>query len=510
MKRTLSLLLILAMLLSALCACDGTADPDAAASSTASDAERISWRTAFRDKSLPEGEVSTEDIAFYQIAGDGTISIHNVSQQEVADEMAATDMLPRTHYFEQYLPEKLLPLLPILDYAVAHNYCRMSIPTAEFHDTDITANVRYLNYMYRFNASGVTALDVKSVACADGVTRSFVLVTLGGMDARGMMPKYIEAIIEAKRIVNEMPKFDTQMDQALYLYQYLTEHVRYADDDYYSDGGWNLLYDTLIKKRTVCAGYTETLYFLYNLSGIECFTLSGYLTGTGGNGYHIWNVANVDGTYYQFDATWDEGVLPADYRFFAVSDEDMQSFRTRHIDTAAEEYCPDCTESFLPAITPEIADSVKGQGLWFYLKLCDGWYDDPAKVLSRQMPDYFPEMKRLSETDEGILFDLSYNDFIVQLSYFMTPVAAMQFCKGRYVQRDGKVFALRPDETAYRGHRLLSFTEEEDGSVTATVALLDDSLRQVGTVEVIMTYAETEEATYIAGFALTGSAAKHG
>ena len=162
MKRTLSLLLILAMLLSALCACDGTADPDAAASSTASDAERISWRTAFRDKSLPEGEVSTEDIAFYQIAGDGTISIHNVSQQEVADEMAATDMLPRTHYFEQYLPEKLLPLLPILDFAVAHNYCRMSIPTAQFHDTDITANARYLSYMYRFNASGVTALDVKA------------------------------------------------------------------------------------------------------------------------------------------------------------------------------------------------------------------------------------------------------------------------------------------------------------------------------------------------------------
>ena len=46
--------------------------------------------------------------------------------------------------------------------------------------------------------------------------------------------------------------------------------------------------------------------------------------------------------------------------------------------------------------------------------------------------------------------------------------------------------------------------------MTATVALLDDSLRQVDTVEVIMTYAETEEATYIAGFALTGSAAKHG
>ena len=41
MKRTLSLLLILAMLLSALCACDGATDLDAAASSTASDAERI-------------------------------------------------------------------------------------------------------------------------------------------------------------------------------------------------------------------------------------------------------------------------------------------------------------------------------------------------------------------------------------------------------------------------------------------------------------------------------------
>lgn len=480
MKKSIVLLLCLALVMS-LFGCKPAAPTG----------DSLSWQAAFRDSSLPKGEVPADCIAFYQLADDGKISITNVKQQEVTDYAAGLTQLPRTRYFEQYLPEKLLGLLQILDYAVAHSYCRMSIPTTDFGGEDIVANARNLRYMYRISGTGVGGLTVQSFELPDGKTRNYVLVTLGGMDTRGMMPKYLEAIEEAKRLVREAPQGLSETELALYFYQYLTDNVHYADENYYTDGGWNLLYDTLITKRTVCAGYTEALYYLYNLAGIECFTIEGYINdpnNPGASGYHIWNVAKLDGTYYQFDATWDEGRTPAQYHYFAVSSEDMQAYFKRDVETAAGDYCPECTVSFLPRICPEADTDQKAFYFMKYLILCDRWYDDPAKTISTLPGDI--EMEAIAETEDGITFTLFYAWFTEQLGYVMTPDAATQFCDGRFCEDHGVTHALYPQPGDYRGHRLTSFAENEDGSATATVALLDDSLQTVDTVTVTVTFYE--------------------
>lgn len=486
MKKAASLLLCIALVLP-LFGCN-PAEPGSS----------LSWQTAFRDSSLPAKELPADCIAFYEVAGDGSISITNVPQQEVLDYADSLTQLPRTRYFEQYLPENLLGLLPILDYAVAHNYCRMSIPTTEFGGEDIIANADNLRYMYRISGSGVGGLTVQSFELPDGKTRNYVLVTLAGMDTRGMMPKYLEAIEEAKRIVREAPQGLSETELALYFYQYLTDNVRYADENYYSDGGWNLLYDTLITKRTVCAGYTEALYYLYNLAGIECFTIEGYIanpTNPLGNGYHIWNVAKLDGTYYQFDATWDEGRIPAQYRYFAVSSEDMQAYFERDVETAAGDYCPECTVSFLPRICPEADTDQKAFYFMKYLILCDRWYDDPTKTISTLPGDI--EMERIAEREDGIALAMPYELFTAELGYVMTPDAATRFCDGRFREDQELTFALYPKEEDYRGHRLTSFTENEDGSATATVALLDDGLKVVDTVTVTVTFFAQQGCYYI-------------
>lgn len=492
MKKTLLLLLCLVLVLS-LFGCKPAAPTG----------ESLSWQAAFRDSSLPKGEVPADCIAFYQIADDGTISITNVSQQEVMDYAAGLTQLPRTRYFEQYLPEKLLGLLPIIDYAVAHNYCRMSIPTTDFGGEDIVANARNLRYMYRISGTGVGGLTVQSFELPDGQRRNYVLVTLGGMDTRGMMPKYLQAIEEAKKIVREAPQGLSETELALYFYQYLTDNVRYADENYYSDGGWNLLYDTLITKRTVCAGYTEALYYLYNLAGIECFTIEGYInnpSNPAGSGYHIWNVAKLDGTYYQFDATWDEGLPPAQYEYFAVSTDDMQAYFKRDVETAAGDYCPGCNASLLPRRYPQIDSAEKVLYIDTYLQMCDWWYEDPARTTAFVWEE--EPMEQAVDTGDAVVFADSYELFRYQLGFVMTDKAADKFCEGRFREQsvlgvEGLIAALKPQAGDYRGHRLTDFTEEEDGSVTATVALLDDALKTVDTVTVTFTFVEQDGYIYI-------------
>lgn len=350
MRRGTAFLLILAMLgallLSGFTGSFDDTEPAAPAESPEPSPEpdrSLSWARAFRSSKLPEGRLTPEEIAFYVPDEEGGASVVNVRKEEVLAWWNEQESLPRTRFFEQFMPENLAELFPVLDYAMAHGYSRASVPTTAFCGQDVVFAAKYLRLTYRINASGIGALSVASFDLEDGQTLQYVLVTLPGMDARGRMSEYIQSIAAAREIVAGIPEGSSEYDKALCLYNWLTENVRYDYDDYY-DGQWTLLYDALVKKRTVCAGYAEALYVLYNLAGIECFTIEGYLSTPEGGGGHIWNVAKIDGEYYQFDATWDEGVTPEEYRFFGVSEETLQSYYQRHVETLAEEYCPPCTK----------------------------------------------------------------------------------------------------------------------------------------------------------------------
>ena len=390
MKRVLCLLLAALLLCPLFTGCtqagDAAVPEESAAPTPAPQATEVprdrsldlSWAQAFRSSKLPEGSLSPEEIAFYSVDDDGAVSIVNVPKTEVYQSVESMGALPRTRYYEQFMPEQLESLYPVLDYAMAHDYCRFSIPTTQFNGQDIAFSAQYLRLTYRINNTGIGALSVTSRELPDGETLDYVLVTLPGMDSRGRMAQYRQALARAREIVAEIPEGAGEYDKALYLYQWLTDNVRYDYNDYY-DSDWTLLYDTLIRKRTVCAGYAEALYVLYNLAGIECFTVDGYLNRPDGDGYHIWNVARIDGTYYQFDATWDEGVEPGWYRFFGVSDARLQSYYPRHIETLAEEYCPACVEELpLPdgeGAAGRPADLAEGS-------FADGVYTQPFAELS--------------------------------------------------------------------------------------------------------------------------------
>ncbi len=302
----------------------------------------LSWKRAFRDNSLPDGSLSPEEVAFYEPRDEGGALIHNVAKEELQHWASEQKNLPRTHYYEQFMAENLQELYPVLDYAMAHGYSRASVPTTAFSGQDVAYAAPYLRLSYRINESGIGALSVAAFPLEDGSELQYVLLTLPGMDSRGRISQYREGIAAARDIVAQIPEGSGEYEKVLFLYSWLTEHVRYDNNDYYEQG-WSLLYDTLVKRSTVCTGYAEAFYVMCNLAGVDCLTVSGLMQG--GIYGHIWNVARVDGIWYMFDATWDGGAAPERYRFFGVTEESLAAYDKRYMETLAQEYCPKCTET---------------------------------------------------------------------------------------------------------------------------------------------------------------------
>lgn len=98
------------------------------------------------------------------------------------------------------------------------------------------------------------------------------------------------------------------------IYNYITSNVTY-DHDNASNNNYTLkhtAYAALINKTSVCQGFALLLYRLALELGIDCRLIPGDSYGQG----HGWNIAKIGDLYYNLDATWDEGLSPAQYQYF--------------------------------------------------------------------------------------------------------------------------------------------------------------------------------------------------
>ena len=302
----------------------------------------IRLAAAFGDDGLTEGILSPKEVGFYFRDLDAAPRIEVLPREEVLAWHAAQKTLPRPRFFEDRLPEYFRELYPYLDYAYVHSYSRVCIPTAEFSFSNFSNGWKYLPLTYNINNERLSAFLAGIFEPEGGGKLEYLTVVINGMDWYGRGSEYLEAMAAAEALAADIPEWSSEYDKALYLYGWLTENARFDEGDYYS-GDWNLLYDALIRKKTVCAGFVEALDVLYNLAGLECFLVGGSVKVNGVWSGHLWNAAKVDGEYYLFDATMDAGKPPSDYSFFGVSEETMQSVYPRALMGGAEEYCPACT-----------------------------------------------------------------------------------------------------------------------------------------------------------------------
>ncbi len=115
---------------------------------------------------------------------------------------------------------------------------------------------------------------------------------------------YRRAYQQCDRIVQEVVSGAAGLstrEAELHAYRYVTGHCVYDPSTPYC----GTLYGALVEGRTKCDGTGKTMQWILEQMGIVCLSISGAPLD-GGNG-HQWNVAEIDGIFYDLDATADLG-----------------------------------------------------------------------------------------------------------------------------------------------------------------------------------------------------------
>ena len=103
------------------------------------------------------------------------------------------------------------------------------------------------------------------------------------------------------------------------IYDYICSHVTY-DYDTLNDSSYTLKYTAyaaMINGTAVCQGYAALLYRMALSVGVD----ARLIPGNAGGQRHGWNIAKIDGSYYNLDSTWDSS--RTSYAYFLKSDSDF-------------------------------------------------------------------------------------------------------------------------------------------------------------------------------------------
>lgn len=105
----------------------------------------------------------------------------------------------------------------------------------------------------------------------------------------------------------------TDKEKVIALHDYLIDNYDY--DYSFAENSYSF-HAQLDNGKGVCQAYSLLMRYLCLMCGIECESISG--VGTDGPGYdkssggaHMWNRVKIDGTWYCFDVTYDDGYSPA-------------------------------------------------------------------------------------------------------------------------------------------------------------------------------------------------------
>ena len=123
----------------------------------------------------------------------------------------------------------------------------------------------------------------------------------------------------AEGFLSDIDTGGSEMDTAIQIHDKLIEMVTYDEDTAEEDvarGGdlAHSAYGALVKNSVglehtaVCDGYSLAFLYLLQQVGIEAAVVPGVAGSEDAFGGHAWNIVNLDGTWYEVDATWDDSL----------------------------------------------------------------------------------------------------------------------------------------------------------------------------------------------------------
>lgn len=131
----------------------------------------------------------------------------------------------------------------------------------------------------------------------------------------------------AEEILAQMDPELSEAGKCAYIAYYLTDHVTYFTDNYWerqtfgeitvvnTDALFITAYGALVNGEANCFGYARAFDYLAKKAGLSSLLVAAYNENdTIG---HAWNMVQVDGIWYQLDATWMDTETPEpDMRWF--------------------------------------------------------------------------------------------------------------------------------------------------------------------------------------------------
>lgn len=139
----------------------------------------------------------------------------------------------------------------------------------------------------------------------------------------------VDALIEQFAFSSETSDYD----KVCTIYDYICDNIVY-DHENLNNSDHVLKYTAyaaLINKTAVCQGYATLLYRLL----LECDVNCRVITGTSSSEAHAWNIVELEGLFYNLDATWDAGQSP--YNYFLKSEANFYD-HTRNAEYLTEDF----------------------------------------------------------------------------------------------------------------------------------------------------------------------------
>jgi len=132
---------------------------------------------------------------------------------------------------------------------------------------------------------------------------------------------YVKTYIDTFIITNMIDSMDNYNkikafhDHIVNITKYDSEHT---EDKYTA-------YNLLISGKAICGGYSDIMAIYLNMIGLQNYKIN--------SDNHIWNLVNLNGTWYHLDATWDDPVSDdnKDYllhNFFLISTNELYKLDT--------------------------------------------------------------------------------------------------------------------------------------------------------------------------------------
>lgn len=252
---------------------------------------------------LESGDVS-DNIAPYSME-----DTPNISYTDDVDALAGTlrqQMVSRAAVINLYYHHD-----SVLTQAVFDQLCDDLFAKAIAH-TGVGKEGDYILWNCQGYTVGATQ-EASSQGSGYDVHITFTFTYLSDADQEAQMDQAVADLLSSLDLSS---KTDYQKIKAIY--DYICSNITYDYDNLYDDSYTlkHSSYAALINKKAVCQGYASLFYRLALEAGIDARVISG-----DSNGPHAWNIAKIEGSYYNLDSTWDAG--NTEYEYFLKNAKDF-------------------------------------------------------------------------------------------------------------------------------------------------------------------------------------------